>query len=171
MSRLHWTSENEFLLDGTSYVALARLKDLHTAPGQLAIFKGKDFVERYESLVDKNRPRNIFELGIFKGGSTAFLAQIARPDKLVAVDISPDPVPKLEQWIDAHGMRANVSPRYGVDQANHAQLAAIMREEFGDAPLDLVIDDASHLVAETRASFNSLFPLVRPGGIYLIEDW
>ncbi|MDQ1511710.1 MAG: hypothetical protein QOG50_3554, partial [Actinomycetota bacterium] len=35
----------------------------------------------------------------------------------------------------------------------------------------LVIDDASHLIDETRASFNALFPRVRPGGTYVIEDW
>jgi hypothetical protein len=34
-----------------------------------------------------------------------------------------------------------------------------------------VIDDASHLLDPTRASFNVPFPLVRPGGVYVIEDW
>lgn len=37
--------------------------------------------------------------------------------------------------------------------------------------LDLVIDDASHRVDLTRASFNVLFPYVRPGGVFIIEDW
>jgi hypothetical protein len=37
--------------------------------------------------------------------------------------------------------------------------------------LDLVIDDASHLLGPTRSSFNVLFPLLRPGGVYVIEDW
>jgi hypothetical protein len=39
------------------------------------------------------------------------------------------------------------------------------------APLDLVIDDASHIYGPTKASFQALFPLLRPGGLYLIEDW
>ena len=39
------------------------------------------------------------------------------------------------------------------------------------APLDLVVDDASHLYGPTKASFEILFPLLRPGGLYLIEDW
>jgi hypothetical protein len=37
--------------------------------------------------------------------------------------------------------------------------------------LDLVIDDASHLYEPTRASFECLFPLLPPGGLYIIEDW
>jgi hypothetical protein len=43
--------------------------------------------------------------------------------------------------------------------------------EFGSTPLDLVIDDASHFVDETRTAFNTLFPHLRPGGAYVIEDW
>jgi hypothetical protein len=34
-----------------------------------------------------------------------------------------------------------------------------------------VIDDASHLYRTTRASFEALFPLCVPGGLYIIEDW
>ena len=37
--------------------------------------------------------------------------------------------------------------------------------------LDLVIDDASHLYELTRTSFVTLFPLLQPGGMYIIEDW
>jgi hypothetical protein len=37
--------------------------------------------------------------------------------------------------------------------------------------LDFVIDDASHTYEHTRRSFEILFPLLRPGGLYLIEDW
>jgi hypothetical protein len=34
-----------------------------------------------------------------------------------------------------------------------------------------VIDDASHAYAHTRRAFEVLFPLLRPGGWYAIEDW
>ena len=34
-----------------------------------------------------------------------------------------------------------------------------------------MIDDASHLLAPTRSSFNCIFPRVRPGGWFVIEDW
>jgi hypothetical protein len=33
------------------------------------------------------------------------------------------------------------------------------------------VDDASHTYEETRTSFEFLFPLLSPGGIYVIEDW
>ena len=58
-----------------------------------------------------------------------------------------------------------------VDQADRAGSPRSSSEAFGDQPLDLVIDDCSHLYEATRASFNELFPRLRPGGLYWIEDW
>ena len=49
-------------------------------------------------------------------------------------------------------------------------LRQIILRELADE-LDLVVDDASHTYEETKASFEFLFPLLRPGGIYVIEDW
>jgi hypothetical protein len=34
-----------------------------------------------------------------------------------------------------------------------------------------VIDDGSHLLEETTRSFGTLFPRLRPGGLYVLEDW
>ena len=61
---------------------------------------------------------------------------------------------------------------YGeVDQADRPRLAEIADEVFNGAELDLVVDDCSHLYEPTRASFNELFPRLREGGAYVIEDW
>ena len=37
-------------------------------------------------------------------------------------------------------------------------------------PFDVVIDDGSHIQPWTIVSFNVLFPLLKPGGLYVIED-
>lgn len=36
---------------------------------------------------------------------------------------------------------------------------------------DLIVDDASHHGGLTRATFELLWPLVTPGGWYVVEDW
>jgi Methyltransferase domain len=36
---------------------------------------------------------------------------------------------------------------------------------------DLIVDDASHKASLTAATFATLWPLVRPGGFYVVEDW
>jgi hypothetical protein len=37
-------------------------------------------------------------------------------------------------------------------------------------PFDLVVDDGSHIRSDIIASFEALFPAVKPGGFYAIED-
>src|SRR4051794_3795269 len=166
-----WSSDEAFTLDGVTYRSLLLGGEQQPSlPNEMVIFKTRDQIERYQALIDALRPRSIVELGIFKGGSVAFLAQLARPDKMVAVDVEAECRP-LDRFIDDQGLRGVVVPYFGVDQADDAALNQIMYDEFAGLPIDLVIDDASHLVPETRASFNRLFPLVRPGGVYVIEDW
>ena len=53
------------------------------------------------------------------------------------------------------------------DQASAVDLTKVIETE--GVP-DIVIDDGSHLVDHGRASFEYLFPLMRPGGLYVIED-
>lgn len=37
-------------------------------------------------------------------------------------------------------------------------------------PLDIIIDDGSHINEHVTTSFRCLFPFVRPGGLYVVED-
>lgn len=43
--------------------------------------------------------------------------------------------------------------------------------KFAPDGCDLIVDDASHLGHLTMDTFASLWPLVRPGGFYVVEDW
>jgi predicted O-methyltransferase YrrM len=138
---------------------------------RFALRKTQDLVEKYVDLCPAYRGANIVELGIASGGSTALLALLAEPRRLVACELASEPVRALDEFRDRHGLADVVRPYYGVDQADRARLRAIVEAEFGDAPLDLVIDDASHLYDETIASFEVLFPRLRPDGLFIIEDW
>ena len=62
-------------------------------------------------------------------------------------------------------------PFYGVDQSDRVRLTEIVDAEFDGELLDLVLDDASHEYLPTRTSFEVLFPRLRPGGVFVIEDW
>lgn len=139
--------------------------------GMLPVIKADGVLWEYERLCRALEPRRIVELGIHRGGSTAFLNELAEPERIVAVELNTTPPAALSDYIASRGLGDVVRPHYGVDQADRDRLRSIMREEFGDAPLDLVVDDASHLYPQTRASFETLFPLLRPGGVYVIEDW
>lgn len=148
---------------------------LHEAQGgkpssdkDFVVVKVPSMVEKMAALTEVINPKNIFELGIFKGGSVVLYNEMFNPRKFVAVDISTNRLPNLDNYLRD---KTNVSALFGVDQSDRKRLAGICAEEFGGQPLDLVIDDASHFNFETRESFRELFPRLRPGGIYVIEDW
>lgn len=157
-----------FELDGVQFLS-TMLKPSDAA--RFAICKNPPHVERYRELLAGYERPNIVELGILQGGGVAMLALVADPKMLVAVDLSEQPIAPLADFIEARDLSDRVKPHYGVDQADQSRLAELLDDAFGDELLDVVIDDASHIYEPTRASFELLFPRLRPGGVYLIEDW
>lgn len=169
-SRLAWQTRDEFSLDGIAYVA-RDIGYIESSPERFCVMKTRASIEAYEGLLTRLRPANIFELGIFHGGSTALVAQLAEPRKLVAVDVAPRLPVALTGFIEARGLGPVISLHSGVDQSDRSRLSRLVDDEFGTEALDLVIDDASHQLDATRAAFDALFPRLRPGGAYVIEDW
>jgi predicted O-methyltransferase YrrM len=135
------------------------------------IRKPPDLFEMHVDLATRFQHANIVELGIAAGGGTALLSLLAKPKVLIACELDPVPVAALHELIDACGLGPVVRPFYGVDQADRERLAEIVDGALAGEPLDLVIDDASHRYDETLASFEVLFPRLRPGGRFIIEDW
>lgn len=144
-----------------------------------------DFVDRHDVLfMQKNRvmvesydrikrelesARNIFEIGILRGGSAAFFHRYFEPTRLVCVDLFAGPIEELENYTHAHACGI-IRTYYDVNQIDRTRLDDILKTEFPE-PIDLVIDDASHLYEETKAALEAALPYVRNGGIYVIEDW
>jgi predicted O-methyltransferase YrrM len=160
-----WNADDRFTVDGVSFVCSHGI----STPDLFCIRKPRPLVDATVALVRRARPTRIVEIGIASGGSAALLALVAEPEKLVAIERDPTPVAALADLIAARALR--ISTLYGVDQGDRERLAAIVADNFGREPIDLVIDDASHRFEETRASFETLFPRLAPGGIYVIEDW
>lgn len=142
-----------------------------SVPGRFFIRKDRRLVEDYLDLLDGFPNGNIVELGIAEGGSVALTALVATPEKLVALELDERPIPALDQLIARLGMTDRIRPCYGVDQGDREKVRMIIDDAFADQTLDLVVDDASHQLAPTRSSFETLFPRLRPGGLFLVEDW
>ena len=174
---LEWLDQEEFVLDGLAFqIVFPRTTLPSVIPEKFSektflIAKPRSMIEQYVELVELVRPRHVFEIGIYRGGSTVFLSHLADPDRLAAVDLLDGTTASFRRWLDGGPHRARVAAHFGVDQGDRAALRRIVAEEFDGADLDLVIDDASHLYGPTLASFHTLFPLLRPGGVYVIEDW
>lgn len=160
--------DEDFVVDGVTfaidYVSPSTLE-------RFCICKPRDLVDSYRRLIAELEPRTIVELGIARGGSTAFVALLTDLHRLVSIELSPTPVAALATLIDQRGWGDRVRPYYGESQADRQRLAEIVDRERASEPIDLVVDDASHLLDETRTSFEVLFPRLRPGGCYVVEDW
>jgi cephalosporin hydroxylase len=128
-------------------------------------------IEGLARVLDEIQPRRILELGIAQGGSVALLAALAPEAKVVAIDIAEQPVAALTDFIERRGDHDRVRPYFGVDQGDTEHVGRLLDQEFGAEPIDLVIDDASHRLDLSRISFDLVFPRVRPGGCFVIEDW
>lgn len=170
---MEWADERTCTLGKEKFYCCLDLADMYRElpEGSHLVGKNRHMLETMQARLSGLRGGNIVELGIFRGGSTVWLHEALRPKKLVALEYRRQPVPSLEAYIDRASARETLRPRYGVNQKQTRWIRNICREEFGDEPLDVVVDDASHLLEATGASFNALFPRLRPGGVFVLEDW
>jgi hypothetical protein len=148
--------------DGVEYLVALFRNDL-TTPERFVIWKSRPLLEASLRLIERLDARRIVELGIAQGGSIALFAGYATDAQLVALDFSTERIEPLDAHLADAGLVDRVHLAYGVDQSDRAAVLAAI-EPLGPEPLDLVLDDASHRYAETVASFDLLFPRLRPGG-------
>jgi len=164
--------KNCFSIDGVNFKAIdLGFGDTPSTLEEFIYQKPVWMVSRYEALLKKLQPKTIVELGIWRGGSCVFFQRLAGAEKLVAIELNKERIAALDEYIEVNALGEVLKPYYGVNQADKPRLREILHSEFGEHRLDLVIDDASHFLDESRDSFNVLFPHMRPGGAYIIEDW
>ncbi len=168
---IEWTDDANFRIGPVTYACRPRTDPFPSKNMRFCLRKPREVVERYEELLRRLQPQRIFEVGLYQCGSTALIAQLVRPEKLIGIDLDERGVPEMRRFATEVGLERSIGLHWGVDQADGKRLRKIVRKEIGSAPLDLVIDDASHLLEQSRATFDALFPLLRPGGEYVLEDW
>ena len=166
---IEWRGDDRLRIGDTDFRVVPAGRSTSTSR-QFTLLKNRDMVEAYIDLAHSLKPRTIVELGIFEGGSTALFELLFKPTRLVAFELADTRVSALDEFIRRRGAADRVRPYYGVNQADADTILPIVDDNF-TSTLDLVVDDASHDLELTHRSFNLLFPLVRPNGVYLIEDW
>lgn len=160
------TQLNSFEIDGIRFVMDIRAGSERgkSSGNEFILVKTQAFMQFYRGLQRRN-PKTILELGMFEGGSLVLFDKLFSPNRLVGVDIR-DEIPALEIY---RTDRSHIRTLYRQSQ-DDASLPTQLREHFPDG-IDLIVDDASHLYPQTKASFELCFPLLKPGGLYVIEDW
>ena len=130
---------------------------------ELGTHYGTDKVEHnympfYQTRFDpiQSRPIALLEIGIMDGASLRTWRDYFEHGRVFGVDIDPD------MLFEEDRIKC-----FEADQSGESRLQEIA-EETG--PLDIVIDDGSHCGRHHVVSFNALWPFVKSGGWYCIED-
>lgn len=112
------------------------------------------YFQTYLELAAKIGPSGrILEVGVLDGESLKMWQALFPTGDVTGVDNNEDAV-----WPEGtHRVICN---------QNDPRLAKMLEGSF-----DLIVDDASHYGLATQQTFLNLFPLVKPGGYYVIEDW
>lgn len=122
-----------------------------------SIHKLLHYLPIYESAL--TRTERMLEIGVDRGGSLQMWREYMADATIVGLDINP----KAAQYDDPEH---HVHVRIG-DQTDTAFLGGVV-DEFGW--FDTVLDDGGHTPKQMIGSFQYLFPRLRPGGVYIVED-
>ncbi len=106
----------------------------------------------------KDKPIKFLEIGIYQGASVKMWESYFKQATLHFIDIS-------LKHVQYYSKRS----RYHVlDQSKPRDLLKLIRKVGGD--FDIIIDDGGHTMEQQITSFQHLFPHVKSGGMYIIED-
>jgi glycosyltransferase involved in cell wall biosynthesis len=111
----------------------------------------------YSKFYDKEfkdlKPESLLEIGVWKGGSLKMWEEYFPQAKIYGIESNPS-------------FKTSENIFIGL-QSDEKFLQEIIAK-IG-VP-DIIIDDGSHKVSDQQKSFEVLFPLMKSGGIYVIED-
>lgn len=134
---------------------------------ELALQAGADKASKYHNYTEvyaryfsplKNEPIKFLEIGLHKGASVKLWESYFRNADLHFIDIT-------FQNIEYHSHRSHY---HLVNQEDPAELQAFIQKTGGH--FDIIIDDGGHTMQQQIISFQQLFPHLRSGGMYVIED-
>ena len=121
----------------------------------------RGYSDFYESLFSPVRDGSIkiLEIGIWQGGSLKMWKEFFPNGKVFGIDIHKSAIDTVKGEDRIQG--------FICDQSNRNQLQALMKQI---GPVDIILDDGSHVMKHQQISLATLFPFVKPGGVYCIED-
>jgi predicted O-methyltransferase YrrM len=167
---LTWTSPSEFKLDGFLFVCdFTSHLNRATDEQNIIIAKSRNLIDSLYKYLSGTKPRTILEIGIAQGGSAFLYTSLFNLSKYVGVDTRPADARVLTLLREKYGPD-RVKLYYQTSQTDKARIAQICNDEFG-GPCDAVIDDGSHQYELSVQTVEVALPHLRPGGLYIIEDW
>lgn len=132
-------------------------------PGDITHQKDASLVESYEKLWQMYptfAPVKVLELGICRGGGLAIWRELFPDAEVHGVDHD---LYQVMPWTVAHFREDS---RICVHDMH---LPSARVAELGE--FDLIVDDGEHGPGAVFPAFQQCWPMLRPGGLYVVEDW
>lgn len=106
----------------------------------------------------KNKPLTIMEIGVDKGGSIEMWKKyFPEGSKIHGIDINPE-CKEINFTENIYFHLGSASDRN------------FMEKTFKDIEFDIILDDGSHICSDVIATFEIMFPKLKNGGLYVVED-
>lgn len=106
----------------------------------------------------RNTATLMMEVGVADGSSLIAWREVFPGAICVGLDIMPDPAHKLSGKERIEFYQGDATKREDCEKAAGGRL------------FDVIVDDASHLLKDVLCTLFWLWPSVKPGGIYIVED-
>lgn len=134
-------------------------KELYYKHTQNVSDKWSNYFDIYDEFFSRfiETNANVLEIGVQNGGSLQILNNYFKNAHIFGVDINPK---VLDLRFDENIVV------YNFDITDDVTL----EKTFKNITFDIIIDDGSHTCSDIITAFNLLFPRLKPGGVYLIED-
>ena len=138
--------------------------------------KAPVLTQLYATYMDehRNKPIRILEIGVFFGASMKMWHDYFPNGEIYGVDTFEGKQGNGSRFKNSNSF-LNEARNYdrmniGIcDQSKRDDLLKLVNSV--KEPFDYIIDDGSHLMKDQQQTLGVLWPLVRPGGIYFIEDY
>jgi len=140
---------------------MGELEKLFNECTQKNCYKWRHYLDIYERYLApfRNTPCVYLEIGVFEGGSLDLMRKYLGPQaRIIGVDV----LPSCKEY-EKNGYEIYIG-----DQADNRFLVDHLIKQVGAA--DIIIDDGGHTPDQQITSFFNLFPILKDGGIYLVED-
>jgi hypothetical protein len=112
----------------------------------------------FERFLKNNLPITMLEIGVQNGGSLEIWKKYLPQGSIIhGVDINE----KCKQLMFSESIFFHLGSATDIN---------FMEKTFGDIQFDVIIDDGSHICKDVIKTFKYLFPKMRNGGCYIVED-
>jgi hypothetical protein len=135
------------------------------------------FLPFYASFMESNRenPIRFLEIGVFYGSSIKMWAEYFSNKDTVIVGADWF---EGKQGNSSHFPNPNyifsqiLSPNIRLAKLDQSDIGSLQKfaESYAKSAFEYILDDGSHLMKDQQTTFVTLFPLVKSGGVYIIED-